>query len=194
MFLECCCQNVDDVRKAEAGGALRIELCEQLPLDGLTPSDENVLMTLATVSIPVNVLVRCRAGNFVYTDEEIDTMARDIERICRLIAKASDGSERRVNAVVVGALTAEGDVDVRAMRRLLEAAGTRPVTFHRAFDVCRDPLQPMTIYPHWGYAAYSPRVTRRQRGRDVNFWRNWCGKASLLVPLFWLGVASVRII
>jgi copper homeostasis protein len=141
MFLECCCQNVDDARKAEAGGASRIELCEQLPLDGLTPSDENILMTLATVSIPVNVLVRCRAGNFVYTDEEIDTMACDIERICRLIAKASDGNERRVNAVVIGALTTEGDVDIRAMRRLLDAAVMRPVTFHRAFDVCRDPLQ-----------------------------------------------------
>ena len=140
-YLECCCQCADDARKAEAAGASRIELCEQLPLDGLTPSAANVLATLEAVSIPVNVLVRCREGNFVYTDDEMELMARSIESLRRLTATAPDGRERRVNAVVIGALTSDGDVDRVAMTRLLAAAAGLPVTFHRAFDVCRDPLQ-----------------------------------------------------
>lgn len=140
-YLECCCQCADDARKAEAAGASRIELCEQLPLDGLTPSAANVLATLEAVSIPVNVLVRCREGNFVYTDDEVELMARSIESLRRLTATAPDGRERRVNAVVIGALTSDGDVDCVAMTRLLAAAAGLPVTFHRAFDVCRDPLQ-----------------------------------------------------
>ena len=140
-YLECCCQCADDARKAEAAGASRIELCEQLPLDGLTPSAANVLATLEAVSIPVNVLVRCREGNFVYTDDEVELMARSIESLRRLTATAPDGRERRVNAVVIGALTSDGDVDCVAMTRLLAAAAGLPVTFHRAFDVCRDSLQ-----------------------------------------------------
>ena len=140
-FLECCCQNAADARRAEVGGASRIELCEQLSLEGLTPTDENILATLAAVRIPVNVLVRCRAGNFVYTKEEVDTMVRDVERIRQLSVVTPDGDERRVNAVVIGALTPEGDVDREAMRRLIGAAEGLPVTFHRAFGVCRYPLQ-----------------------------------------------------
>lgn len=140
-YLECCCQCADDARRAEAAGASRIELCEQLPLDGLTPSEENVRATLAAVTIPVNVLIRCRAGNFVYTADEVEQMARSIASLRRLSATAPDAREHRVNAVVIGALTSEGDVDHAAMATLLAAAEGLPVTFHRAFDVCRDPLQ-----------------------------------------------------
>lgn len=140
-FLECCCQSADDARRAESSGASRIELCEQLALDGLTPSDDNILATLAAVRIPVNVLVRCRAGNFVYTDEEVATMVRSIEHIRQLTVLATDGTVRRVNAVVIGALTVEGHVDKKAMRFLVNAAKGMPITFHRAFDVCCDPEQ-----------------------------------------------------
>lgn len=140
-FLECCCQSADDARRAEVSGASRIELCEELAVAGLTPSDENILATLAAVHIPVNVLVRCRAGNFVYTEEEIDTMVRSIAHIRQLTAAAPDGTTRRVNAVVVGALTVEGSVDKEATRRFIAAAGNLPITFHRAFDLCYDPVQ-----------------------------------------------------
>ena len=140
-YLECCCQSADDARKAEAAGASRIELCESLPLDGLTPSEANISATLGAVRIPVNVLIRCRAGNFIYTDDEVEAMVRSIERVRQLSANTPDGCEHRVNAVVIGALTSEGDVDCVAMTRFLAAAAGLPVTFHRAFDVCRDPLQ-----------------------------------------------------
>ena len=140
-FLECCCQCAADARQAELSGASRIELCEDLAADGLTPSEENIRDTLAAVDIPVNVLIRCRAGSFVYTDNEVEAMARSVS-LCRdLCVSLPDGRERRVNAIVIGALTPEGDVDEPAIRRLLDAwDASRPVTFHRAFDVCRDPL------------------------------------------------------
>ena len=140
-YLECCCQSADEARKAEAAGASRIELCESLPLDGLTPSEANICATLGAVRIPVNVLIRCRAGNFIYTDDEVEAMVRSIERVRQLSANTPDGCEHRVNAVVIGALTSEGDVDCVAMTRFLAAAAGLPVTFHRAFDVCRNPLQ-----------------------------------------------------
>lgn len=150
-FLECCCQCADDARRAEAAGASRIELCEELALDGLTPSDDNILATLAAVSIPVNVLVRCRAGNFVYTDEEFAAMAHSISHIRQLSVAADDGrSQRMVNAVVIGALTPEGDVDEVAMRRLLAVANGLPVTFHRAFDICSNPLEAYDILASLG--------------------------------------------
>ena len=168
VFLECCCQSADDARQAEAAGASRIELCEQLPLDGLTPSEENVLSTLAAVSIPVNVLVRCRAGNFVYSDEEVERMAESIERYRDLTITNSDGGVRRINGFVVGALTPSGDVDRKAMQRLLTAAHDRPVTFHRAFDVCRDPLEAYNDIASLGIARIltSGHAPSALEGRD----------------------------
>ncbi len=77
----------------------------------------------------VNVLVRPRDGEFCYTDSEIETMIADI-RFC---------SEIGVDGVVVGALTPDGNVDMSACRRLMDAAGDMSITFHRAFDVCVEP-------------------------------------------------------
>ncbi len=77
----------------------------------------------------VNVLIRPRDGEFCYTDSEIDTMIADI-RFC---------SEIGVDGVVVGALTPEGNVDMSACRRLMDAASDMNITFHRAFDVCVEP-------------------------------------------------------
>ncbi len=77
----------------------------------------------------VNVLIRPRDGEFCYTDSEIETMIADI-RFC---------SEIGVDGVVVGALTPEGNVDMSACRRLMDAAGDMSITFHRAFDVCVEP-------------------------------------------------------
>lgn len=151
-FLECCCQNADEALQSAMNGASRIELCEDLACDGLTPSEENVRATLAAVTIPVNVLIRCRAGNFVYTDDEVEAMVASIRRLRDLTVTLSDGSERRVNAVVIGALDADGRVDVAAVKRMLAAWDNRPVTFHRAFDVCADPLAAFDTIAHLGIA------------------------------------------
>ena len=129
LFFECCCQSLEDALEAQEGGAKRIELCEKLEVGGVTPSDKLIRQVLGCVSIPVNVLVRPRGGDFVYDEEESGAIIETIE-LCKMLG---------VNGIVIGALTAEGDVDVALMRLFMDAAQPLKVTFHRAFDECRDP-------------------------------------------------------
>ena len=129
-FLESCCTDVEQIRRAQEAGARRIELCEKLSVGGVTPSAELLKAAISVAKVPVNVLVRPRGGDFVFSAAEADTMLRDIE-LCR---------EAGAAAVVIGALDSRGDVDMPLMRRLCDAASGMSVTFHRAFDVCADPL------------------------------------------------------
>lgn len=130
-FLECCCVDDGEAAQAQAGGALRIELCENLPVGGVTPSIDNIKRTLASVNIPVNVLIRPRGGNFVFDEEEIGNMVESI-KACRKLG---------VNGVVIGALREDGSVDVGTMSRLVAAAEGMEITFHRAFDECDEPFK-----------------------------------------------------
>ena len=129
-FLESCCTDVEQIRRAQEAGARRIELCEKLAVGGVTPSAELLKAAISVAKVPVNVLVRPRRGDFVFSAAEADTMLRDIE-LCR---------EAGAAAVVIGALDSRGDVDMPLMRRLCDAASGMSVTFHRAFDVCADPI------------------------------------------------------
>ena len=129
-FLESCCTDVEQIRRAQEAGARRIELCEKLAVGGVTPAAELLKAAISVAKVPVNVLVRPRGGDFVFSAAEADTMLRDIE-LCR---------EAGAAAVVIGALDSRGDVDMPLMRRLCDAASGMSVTFHRAFDVCADPL------------------------------------------------------
>ncbi len=128
MTLEVCCGDLQSVLAAKAGGAQRIELCSALSEGGLTPSAGLIAESLR-VGIPkVHLLIRPRNGDFLYTPEEIRLMEADVA------AAVSAG----VDGIVIGALTAEGDVDTEACRRLIAAADGASVTFHRAFDLCRN--------------------------------------------------------
>ena len=129
-FLESCCTDVEQICRAQEAGARRIELCENLAVGGVTPSAELLKAAISVATVPVNVLVRPRGGDFVFSAAEADTMLRDIE-LCR---------EAGAAAVVIGALDSRGDVDMPLMRRLCDAASGMSVTFHRAFDVCADPI------------------------------------------------------
>lgn len=134
LILERCCTCVSDVREALVAGAARVELCECLEVGGLTPS-RRLVEQAVRVGLPVNVLVRPRSGSFVFSDEEVRGMLTGI-RMCR---------ELGAYGVVIGALRPDGDVDMDNMRLLMAEArghGTErrlSVTFHRAFDCCRDP-------------------------------------------------------
>lgn len=130
-ILEVCTGSLQSVRAAAEGGAERIELCSALTLDGLTPS-LGLLKTVRALypELTIQVLIRCREGNFVYTEEDIRIMEQDIE-----------ASLPYADGIVVGPLTAEGDIDLEATRRLVAASNGKPVTFHRAFDACRDPFK-----------------------------------------------------
>ena len=129
--IEVCSTSLDDAREAEAGGAIRIELCSAITCGGVTPSHGLIKSVVdANLNLDINVLIRAREGGFCYTPAEVDAMCQDIE-FCREVG---------AHGVVIGALTADGDIDMDACQKMVAAAGDMPITFHRAFDICREPL------------------------------------------------------
>ncbi|MFC4526834.1 copper homeostasis protein CutC [Dyella halodurans] len=127
-LLEVAANSLASALVAQEGGAGRIELCTALELGGLTPSHAQIALVRERVRLPLYVLVRPRAGDFLYSDLEFETMRRDIEACAAL---GCDG-------VVIGVLDADGEVDLTRCRALVAAAGRMGVTFHRAFDMARD--------------------------------------------------------
>lgn len=128
-ILEVCCADLASLQAAVAGGAQRVELCQALSLDGLTPSAGMIRLAVES-GITVHVLIRPREGDFVYSEAEMECMIHDIHLARELGA----------HGVVIGVLDKEGNVDEEKCRRLVAAAEGMHVTFHRAFDVCRDPM------------------------------------------------------
>jgi copper homeostasis protein len=128
VLVEACVDAIDAAVEAEQGGADRLELCGELLQGGVTPSAGLIAAVWDRIDIPLFVLVRPRVGDFLYTDDELDVMRRDIEQIKAL----------GVDGVALGVLTADGDVDVERMRELIALARPMSVTFHRAFDFVRD--------------------------------------------------------
>ena len=159
-LLEVCCGNPESVDAAVLGGARRIELCANLEADGLTPPTTWIRDAKARYpSLTVHVLIRPRAGDFVYSPAEADAMAAQVE----------EALEAGADGIVLGALTPEGDVDVPLMERLVSLVESYnlaaelvqsdlchaandshffpgpsrrvSMTFHRAFDRCRRPFE-----------------------------------------------------
>ncbi len=128
--LEVCCGDMQSVLAAKEGGADRIELCQALEVDGLTPSAEMMAEAIG-LGIPVQVLIRPREGDFVYDEAEVETMLKEIRLAKRLGA----------NGVVIGALKPDGSIDEETIRRLVSEATGLSITFHRAFDVCSQPAE-----------------------------------------------------
>ena len=127
-LLEVCVDSPASARAAIAGGADRLELCSALAIGGLTPSPALLEQIRQESNIPVRCLMRPRAGDFLYTKEEILLMAREIE----LLRNAG------ADGFVIGCLTADGDLDADAMKPLLAAAQGAGLTLHRCIDVSRD--------------------------------------------------------
>ncbi len=121
---EACVGNYLEAKKAYERGARRIELCDNLKEGGTTPSYGTILWAKETLNLGINVMIRPRGGSFVYTETEIMIMEKDIE-ICREIG---------VDAVVIGPLTEDKQIDEAAVKRLVKKAGDLSVTFHMAFD------------------------------------------------------------
>ena len=128
-LIEVCVEGIGGLLAAQAAGADRVELCASLVEGGITPSFGTVREALRQARIPFHVIVRPRGGDFLYSDTEFASMVEDVREL----------REFGVAGVVVGCLTADGDIDEPRMRALVEAAGPLNVTCHRAFDMTRDP-------------------------------------------------------
>ncbi|MDR0807511.1 MAG: copper homeostasis protein CutC [Enterobacteriaceae bacterium] len=128
--LEVCCYSADCAMNAELAGADRIELCASRQDGGITPSFGTLDWVAQHVSIPVHPIVRPRGGDFYYSASEFDVMQRDIAQIRRL----------GFAGIVVGILTVDGHIDIPRMQQLVDHADGLSITFHRAFDMCVNPI------------------------------------------------------
>jgi copper homeostasis protein len=127
--LEICVDSAVGAFAAERGGADRVELCDNLLEGGTTPSAGAIMVARRGLKIELQVIIRPRGGDFLYSAEELEVMREDIQ-----MAKQLD-----VDGVVIGCLTLEGDIDLKQTRELIALARPLNVTFHRAFDMCREP-------------------------------------------------------
>lgn len=132
-ILECCADSVESALNAAEGGASRLELCANLPIGGTTPDLALYHRIRKESEIRIHALIRPRFGDFCYSDYEMDIMREQI-RMFR---------QEKAQAVVIGVLNEDGELNLQAMERLIQEAEGMSVTLHRAFDMCRDPFRAM---------------------------------------------------
>lgn len=125
---EACVGNYIEAKRAFELGAHRIELCDNLKEGGTTPSFGTIALARETLDFKINVIIRPRGGNFVFSEEEISIMEKDIE-ICNSL---------KVDGVVIGVLTEDNRIDEKSIKKLVEKAGDLSITFHMAFDEIED--------------------------------------------------------
>jgi copper homeostasis protein len=130
-ILEVCANSLASALAAQTGGAYRVELCDNLYEGGTTPSLGCIKLAREELDIKLNVLIRPRGGDFLYTENEMEIIRRDIQ-LCK---------QTGVDGVVVGFLTPEGDIDIDRTKEIIKTAHPMSVTFHRAFDMCKDPYK-----------------------------------------------------
>lgn len=130
MEIEICCGSIQSTANAKAGGAVRVELCQGLVEGGTTPSPATIQYAVRELGLKVFVLVRPRGGDFCYNELEVKNMEEDVA-FCK---------EAGASGIVVGFLHPDGSIDTELTRRFVELSAPLPVTFHRAFDECADPL------------------------------------------------------
>ncbi len=128
---EACVETCEEAVTAQRRGADRIELCSRLDLDGVTPERAVMEETVASLSIPVKVMVRPRGGGFVYGEDELIAMEKQLD-LCKSLG---------VKEVVFGLLNSDGTVDIESTARLAERASPMAVTFHKAIDCAGDILE-----------------------------------------------------
>lgn len=129
LVVEICTDSVESATIAEAAGAGRIELCSALTEGGVTPSAGLIEAVRRETNIRLHVLIRPRSGDFLYNDTEFSVMRRDIDT----------AGECGADGIVTGILRSDGSIDIERTALLAEYASPMALTFHRAFDLCRDP-------------------------------------------------------
>lgn len=131
--IEIATSDFTTTKSAVVGGADRIELCANLSEGGTTPSYGQLKKCREAFTVPLFPIIRPRGGDFLYTDEEFEIMINDV-RLCK---------DLNCEGIVIGLLHADGTIDIKRTAKLIDSAYPLGVTFHRAFDRCRDPLDAM---------------------------------------------------
>jgi len=131
LTFEISIDSVLSAKNAQRAGAQRVELCASLIEGGTTPSIGMVKTVRKNIDIQMFVIIRPRGGDFLYTDDEFDVMCNDILEAKR---NGADG-------IVSGALTPDGEIDIEKTKEMVKLTYPLPFTFHRAFDMCKDPYK-----------------------------------------------------
>ena len=131
MDLEICVNSIQSAHNAKTGGATRIELCQALEQGGTTPSYSTIEYCTKELKLRTYVLIRPRTGNFIYNALEFESIRREVI-LCRQLG---------ATGVVVGFLDSNLDIDISKTKEIVALAEDMEVTFHRAFDICNNPLQ-----------------------------------------------------
>ncbi len=126
--LEICCDTIKSVKNANNAKAQRIELCTALNTGGISPSYSFLKQAIEISDIPINALLRPRAGNFVYSDIEFEIMCEELKEMKRA----------GVAGIVSGVLLENGRIDKERTKKLLELSKPQSFTFHRGIDFCTD--------------------------------------------------------
>lgn len=135
MIFEACTGSYIESLRAFKKGANRIELCDNLSEGGTTPSYGTIKKVVESIDIPINVIIRPRGGNFIYSDDEKEIMYTDID-MCKSLG---------VNAIVIGALTEDNKIDIEFISKVKELAKGLNITFHMAFDEIEDKKEAIDI-------------------------------------------------
>ena len=143
-ILEICVDSVESAINAQRGGATRLELCSNLIIGGTTPTRSLFEEVRKNVDIPINVLIRPRFGDFLYSRHEIKIIKNEIKMF----------REMGADGIVAGILTKEGEIDLENMENFVSESQNIPVTFHRAFDVCKNPIKAFHELKKAGIKAY----------------------------------------
>ncbi|QBQ64262.1 copper homeostasis protein CutC [Actinobacillus indolicus] len=130
MKVEICVDNLESVITANQFPIDRIELCSALAVGGLTPNFGFIQQAQHISTIPLALMIRPRAGDFLYSEDETQIMLNDI----------ATAKQLGIQAVVFGALSANGEIDLATTELLVKASQGMEITFHRAFDLCKDPF------------------------------------------------------
>lgn len=159
IFVEICVNSVESAIAAQNGGADRVELCDNLLEGGTTPSAGSIEIARRLLNIKLHIIIRPRGGDFLYSDTEFEIMKRDIETAKTL----------GVDGLVFGILDKNGDIDKERTAELIELSRPLTVTFHRAFDVCRDAFQGLEdlIYLGADYVLTSGQEATGIEGSDL---------------------------
>jgi len=129
--IEIACFNIEAARIAQQYGADRVEFCTNMQVGGTSPDLQETEIVRRELKITLNVMVRPRGGNFVYSDHEFTQMQKDITLYDAL----------GVDGFVFGVLDSAGNIDRRRNWALVRLAGGKPCTFHRAFDEVTDSIE-----------------------------------------------------
>ena len=141
MVIEICCSSISSVKNAINYGANRIELCQDILNDGITPSKRLLNSAIKISTKPINVLIRPRIGDFFYNSEEIKLIEYEIKQIKSL----------PINGIVIGILNRENDLPINVLKKLVQIIKPLDLTFHRAFDIVNNPIKSMNTLIDIGF-------------------------------------------